>query len=323
MKGMLLFVLFCAATISASAQFTIPYRPKQAQAITAVKNRAAQDGYTNPELTGIATVKGNFPVGAFTINNKFDLGSETNQANDQDKGKASFWGYLVRSAAKPDSSRGYVVVEVPIFGFQVFDAPAGIDLAALPGNFSQSLPMNGDGSPSWMNTDELVTRLRTNTTYMKYRAERLDSMPDYVALGISKVPTPQFGVGNPLWSMVFTGSNAGDFLSCNVHAITGQVECVTSPTGITEDLADNTLSIAPNPSYGSDAISIAVPADVYSPEARIELFNSLGEKVYSFAMSGAGAGHSVIIPVGQYSAGSYFVRYINGGKALTQILTIE
>ncbi|MES2765893.1 MAG: T9SS type A sorting domain-containing protein [Bacteroidota bacterium] len=321
MKNWFVFILFCMLISSATAQ--TPYTAREAKAIAAIKARASSDGYTNPQLTGVATVKGNYPLGLITINNKFNLGSETNSTNDQDKGKATFWGYLVRSAAKPDSSRAYITVDAGslLGGFVVFDAPAGIDKKTLPGNFSLNLPTNTDGSPSWMNTDEVVTRLRTNNLYQQYRATHADSTPDYVALGMSKAAAGQFPAGEPLWAVVFTGQSTSDFLSCNVHALTGAVECLVAPTSVEENSFKSTFTVSPNPARGS--VSVQIPTELFSPDGTIELFNLLGEKMYSFKMSGAGEGYWVIIPVENYSAGMYFVRYTNGTQALTQALTIE
>jgi hypothetical protein len=320
MKNCVVLLLLCAAMYSASAQ--TPYLPREAKAITAIKNRATTDGYTNPQITGIATVKGNYPVGILTINNKFDLGSETVPASDANKGKAGFWGYLVRSEAKPDSSRAYIAVDGgTIFGFFVFDAPAGIDLKTLPGNFSLNLPTNTDGSPAWINTDELVNRLRTNSLYMNYRQTRPDSTPDYVALGMSKLPTPTFPAGEPLWTLVFTGQASSDFLSCSVHALTGQIECVNSATSVNDNSFKNTFAISPNPARNS--VSVAIPSEIYSPDGTIEVFNMIGEKLFSFKMSGAGEEYSIVIPIEQYPSGMYFVRYSNSTQVSTQALTIE
>jgi hypothetical protein len=320
MKNCVALLFFLAAFCTASAQ--TPYTPRENGAITAIKNRAASDGYTNPQLTGVATVKGNYPVGIFTLNNKFDVGSETVPANDQNKGKAGFWGYLVRSEAKPDSARAYIAVDGgTIFGYIVFDAPAGIDLAALPGNFSMNLPTNGDGSPAWMNTPEFVDRLRTNSTYMSYRQSHQDSTPDYVALGMSKLATPTFPAGTPLWTVTFTGDTPSDFMSCSVHALTGEVECVMAPTSVAESAFKNSFAVSPNPARTS--VSVSIPAELYSLSGKIEIFNVLGEKIYSFKMSGIGEDHSVIIPVENYPAGMYFVHYTNGNRSQTQALTIE
>ncbi|HYF03330.1 MAG TPA: T9SS type A sorting domain-containing protein [Patescibacteria group bacterium] len=319
MRYVLILIVLIGSAISVSAQLTTPYTPRTTQALTALRNRAIQDGYTNPQISGIATMKGNFPVGSFTINNSFDLGSET--GNDNDRGKSEFWGYLVRSTAKPDSLKAYVVVQVPILGFQVFDAPAGIDLNSLPGDFSQNLPSNSNGTPAWMNTDSLVLRLRTNSTFQQYRQQRPDASPDYVALGLSKLPTPMFSAGSPLWSVTFTGSSTAEFLSCSVHALDGRVECISGATSVEEFPFKNSLALMPNPARNS--VSISIPLEVYSPDAKIEIFNTLGTKLFTFPMSGVGPDHAIVLPVVNYPTGMYFIRCTSGAKILTEALIIE
>ena len=153
-----------------------------------------------------------------------------------DDGKAPLWAYVFRS--KQEDRIGTVVV-FRLFGYQAFllgDTPFPIPQAL------QTIETKGEYS----NSSKMAEKLKTNSTFQKYRTDIPKATPSLVILGQllgQGVPLPNgFPLKAPIWTITYTGQ--GDSaMTCFVASETGLTFCLrNNRTGVEEGANRSTNS---------------------------------------------------------------------------------
>lgn len=109
------------------------------------------------------------------------------------------------------------------------------------------------------------------------------------------------------------GANFGETHFSQFHAV--------SATDILTPGTKSSMKVYPNPTRGIVHIDLGIESE---NEGILEIFNALGEKVYTRNLSkSAASGNSIEIPTGSFESGVYLIRFQTGNKDFKQRLIIK
>ncbi len=270
-----LIVLAVVGALPVAAQQLELFTARQGS--SAALRWAQQGGFSDAVLVGVfyaGVIPGN--VG---LSPRFDL----------ETGKANYWGYALRSAAR-DTVLFAVVIRVPFLGFQVFP------IAGFPG-----LPVSEPLPEWWMDSDTLVFLLRTEQTFGEFRRRYPDSLPDFITLGMGLLP----GMPGllPLWTMTFLGSpeDPAAAMTCTAwRDAQGQYgsQCVGGPSAVWEPAAEE-VRLFPQPAHRWVTLEVAPP--LCDRLSQVWLEDMLGRRVQGWAWTGCRQHFHLQCTAGLYS----------------------
>lgn len=236
---------------------------------------------------------------------------------DLNTGKSSAWIYVFYSPST-SQNRMVGVVSLGFLGYLAF----GLGQLPLPIPGSQNVV---DMTKTYSNSDKMMTKLKTDTAFTRYRTQ-FPTMPptlvflgDFIANDSLKLPGG-FPISEQMWTTNFVGGGDSS-MTCLVSTQTGATFCqrIAAPTLGTHDIpvtpAYANMFISPNPSNGSTRVSIVLPAAVSPAQGvTVALFNAGGARVMdlteSFVMNDF---HAVDFSTVSLPSGTYFCRIAGPG----------
>lgn len=260
----LLLLLLLGSTQRSSAQFTFT----ALEGISVARAMAVDSLGSDIDLVMIATL-GELELQGFTLS--FDL----------EAGTAMAWIYSFRSDTSSDL---FSVAVVRLFGFQAFSTGAlPIPATAL----LQPVTTSGD----YADSDQMVTRLHADQTYVRYMADLPGSLPSFITLGEllpDELPLPaEFPLAQALWAVSFSGE--GDSaMTCFVGTESGTTFCLRQPEFLSvnekyrEKGSRRLAGTGPNPVEEVLTISIDGRGASRGSRVQLRLYNSLGQEVAEF-----------------------------------------
>ncbi|MBS1911923.1 MAG: T9SS type A sorting domain-containing protein [Bacteroidetes bacterium] len=245
-------ILPAIALVAASAargQFLTPFTAKAG--IPTAASKARDSVGTDAQLAFIATF-GHLSQSGLTL--EFNL----------DNGDADGWGYTFFSPSQSKSAT-LGVVKLPVLGFQTQSLGSGLP---VPSQLNLAL----DTAGAYSNSDQMIARLKQDTTFSRYRTELPNAKPQFITFGqlftADSVNLPNgFPLDQPTWTMLFTGGGDSS-MTCFVASKTGEHFCrrVTLPSsGVSADgraAGTAALDVLPNPTTGRARIDITLPSGV-------------------------------------------------------------
>lgn len=258
------------------------------EGINPTKGQAETDGMNNPQLVGIGTLTGEFEGVPVAL--EFDL----------DKGVSTVWAYMYRSG---DSLKAYGSIKL----FVHF--PQEIPVENLPVPNIPEIPI----PEGCINSNELMNVLNQDVEFKAFRDMNSDIQLNLLALGINELD-PLFEINKPYWTGVFSSQQGGS-MTCFVHALTKESTCF-SLTSV-EDNINVDITIRPNPV--KDKLYIDLPSDISGVNVNIELYDNIGNIVYSNISIIA---PSIILDTKSFADGTYFLRIYSGKASYTSPLII-
>jgi hypothetical protein len=259
----------------------------------ATARKSADSSITGPKLVGVLTlgdttsmVELPLPIEFFDITN----------------GKSQGWIYFFKGPSKKTTADTVVGIAV-VKAFNLIFQPIAFDLSTfgpISAFFNAPLP------DTWVNSDEMATKIRNDATYKAFAAKNPTVKPLLVPLTVSFL-AQFFPTGTPLWQITFGGSplggGSGPTLACEVHAVTGEVKCESIATSAEEQGdAGNVLHISPNPA--ANVIHVAVPEAMRGGKVSVVIVNSIGQTAFSTTVE-TSAADIISIPVSHLSSGAY------------------
>jgi hypothetical protein len=230
---------------------------------------------------------------------------------DLSNGKSNTWAYVYRSESQNRTTVVVVVKLLIIFqGFSLGDIPFQIP------TLGSSLVTTG----AYANSDTFVERLKTDSTYNKYRSDLPGALPDLISLGElipgDSITLPGgFPLTEPTWSITWIG--AGDSsMTCFVTAETGQVICRRRSVSISSVATNSSnirgtanLIVQPNPATQMVRVTIDLPQGVRASDGiGLVLYDEAGRQVLNLTDRLAGNGSGVItFDAGNLPSGTYYI----------------
>lgn len=283
------FVLFFfIGTNNMFSQFT---QFKAKAGLQTALNQAKID-LKDPELYFLGTQAGTIKA-TVTIDNVFDIS----------KGVATVWAYMFRSISKPDSQKFYGVA----FALGSYIAQS-IDPTLLNGKLPFT-PVDALASQTWFDSDILAQDITKNADYQAFLIKYNDAKLQLAGLAIEP------GVNIIYWIANISGAKSS--MNCKVNTTTGETVCI-DVTPVT-DPVQSVFEIYPNPATSSAVISI--PSD--NNTFRIELYNTLGEKLTSISSDAIPQTNQVMLDLNSFADGLYYINYISGGINSVKPLIIK
>ncbi len=288
----ILFVLF-SVTLCYSQNF------KAKEGLNTARNSS---GITNPELLLCAAVNGT--VQGSPVPLVFDINS----------GVANAWVYYFRSGDDNNIKKmmicyklfnNYVANEIPVT--QILD----------------SLPFNPAGSLNdiqWIDSDVMANNLKNYQDYKDYLNAHSDATISLVTLSFNG-DYPYIPIGSAYWIAKIDATNSSS-LFCAVNAINGDVICFDESTAVEDnEHSNNQINIFPNPS--KENLFISLPEGITSFSKELQIFDSEGRLIYSFAVKPVDGVNLISIPVKLFSAGNYILRITTTNGLLNGKFIIE
>src|SRR3989339_678662 len=158
-----------------------------------------------------------------------------------------------------------------------------------------------------------------NEFYLDFINNHSNSSVSYVYL-----MKPDHDPGKPdntYWLIMINASDTS--LGCFVNALTGEVMCQEIPISSVEEneIGNYELSIYPNPA--KDNLFITLPDRLSTINNELQIFDSEGKLIYSFAVKPVDGVNLISIPVKLFSAGHYFVNITSAKGILSGKFIIE
>jgi hypothetical protein len=317
----LIITLFSLSVISYSQPF------KASEAIQAVLTRAGNDTIANAKIVNIITIGDTTGFGAIARQQPA-LGAllafvkinfnETNGTNQ-------LWVYRLSGKKGSDTTHSATYVVVKLFN-QYNIIP--FDISSLLNGFDFPVTISGL-SANFSDSDSLAKKVTRNAAFKQYRAKHPASKFILAAIGMNdtarSLGTLVLPVG-PVWTAsigtggLFSNDSLNPPLNCFVPAGIPDAEAfcfADEPSSVDEELLKNAgVLLYPNPA--NDAITVNVSPELYSPQAKIEVYSMLGNLLLSYDEKMLAEGVGVIVPTSSLPNGSYFVSYrgANGIKRL-------
>ncbi len=227
--------LFFGLTAEAQLNFN-PFLAKDGYSV-AVK-KAEELGFTNPSLIIVGSTTGDYQVGTFKINLKFDL----------DSGKATLWAFMFVSTNKPDSIKGIAIISSP---FPLGDKFLAVEITPEQ---LKNFPVPGKtpiSTDKWINSDAMMNALNKDVNYNSFKSSCDSMRVKMIGLGIySDYPLPD--KTRPYWSGLFGNDKTEHYFF--VDAQTGEVVDPKTMGIVADNSENNNLSVYPNPT--SEMITI-------------------------------------------------------------------
>ena len=164
----------------------------------------ATSSLTNPEFLLVGTGNGN--TGALPISPEFNF----------DTGEAMIWFYIFQESDQ-SSYKAYIVVEIPIIGFQVTEIPFDQIIPMLP-----MQPKGKVESDAWVDSDVMITTFKQESKVQEYL--NTYPVPSMYFIGMFTIAENQIVPdNNTYWSLILKDEQLP--LSCAMDAYTKEVWC--------------------------------------------------------------------------------------------------
>ncbi len=287
MKRTILVVLWLFLLLNMQLMAQLTRATKAKEGIDKAVEIAKDSGYTDPELLGIGTSPGDYDMGGFQIEIKYDYKT----------GKADGWAYMLR-AADDTSKRMAVAVSKTFLGtYLAFGVPFDM-LGDLPSFTSKKIDID-----NIMDSDEMADYLNKNQKFNDYIKANKDAKLEVVGC-FKNSSNPVFELGEIYWMLNLR--NEGKIMICAVHAETGETQCnsLTSVAEIPDDLYEN--QVYPNPADGF--IKLKLTEEVFNQELEISVYDLNGSRILHYdSIYEISEGEFLNIPVKNLSAGYYYL----------------
>jgi len=297
-----------AGTERATAQ-AYPFKEGIAAATKKAQDTLAQDAI----LVGAGTV-GDMEFSGIQLT--FDLQT----------GNATVWVYLFYSPSLQKT--------MPIAVIKLFVIYQAMGIGEIPLPIPDGLTKAMDMAGQYLNSNQMVKRLETDTAYQRFRSELPGAKPSFLSVAelgdFGDLPN-DFPLTQPIWSVVFSGENDST-MTCFVGANTGSAFCrrISQPTtavpGSGIPGSDMSLTVLPNPAHGSLSVGVRLPDGKSLPtDARMGLYNLRGEQVLDLSPVLAGSnGLPMTFPTSALPSGNYYVRlHGQGVQPMTIPVAVE
>ncbi|OGU18087.1 MAG: hypothetical protein A2X61_02985 [Ignavibacteria bacterium GWB2_35_12] len=260
-------------------------------------------GISNPELLMCAAMNGTIAGSPISLEFNINIGV------------ANAWLYFFRSADDHNTKKSVAVsrqmnifIPIPLPNNQYFDS--------LDNEFDLAFSLN---DVPWMDSDSIIVYLRNYQVYLDFINNHSNSSVSYVYL-----MKPDHDPGKPdntYWLIMINASDTS--LGCFVNALTGEVMCQEIPISSVEEneIGNYELSIYPNPA--KDNLFITLPDRLSTINNELQIFDSEGKLIYSFAVKPVDGVNLISIPVKLFSAGHYFVNITSAKGILSGKFIIE
>lgn len=285
-------VLLLGSALSLCAQLTVPFTAKDGYEAASKQNK----NFTDVTFKGSGIVSYKYDAGILTLNVGLNLGN----------GMSEVWGYLF-TAKTPDGKDTSLLhlMYKPIIG-EIAPLPIPVDVP-LPEEFFQSANL-GD---TWLNSNAVVDRLKTNATFQDYRQKNPDSLYAQYSF-VFNAPLEQ----QPQWMVTMTGEGYPS-LACFVNAITGDVLCTGLPTGVREEMTASLRSGKVWPLPARDELYISIDNSSVGSGGTFTLYNEAGLKLREYPAVVALADSPAILSLEGLQNGLYLLRYNAAQTTLT------
>jgi hypothetical protein len=299
--------LFTLLPVLAAAQsLTPPYLPRQCEADAL---RIARDSMPDARVISIATFAASIPIGPVEVSIGF---------SPRD-GRSGLWIYLLYSESL-DSLK--VVPMTRLFSCSDVSALLPFDLNDVSPELESTAPIPAN----YLQGQDLINRLASNSTFAAYRVAFPDSIPSFAALTIvpeipenPDEPSP-FPPGSPVWFIVFTGATGPENMTCAVHAIDGTVECFGAPSSVNEAAHAGTPSVGVMPNPATDRAMIMLPDQWMGKRVDVVVVDATGRQVSSF--STIAAVPTLLLPTHHLSNGAYSISLTSGNEVARTMLSV-
>jgi hypothetical protein len=191
------FAFFTA--IDSNAQMN-PFTAKDGYSAALTK---AEGSLTSPELLLIMT--GSADQGQIPISPDFDF----------ETGEAMLWIYVFQESDQ-SAFRAYVVVKIPVIGFQATEIPFDQIVPMLPVQPKGKVP-NDD----WVDSDEMMEEFLTESNVQEYLAD--GNVPEIYFIGLFNIAENPLLPNDTYWAMTLMDNNLP--LTCALNAYTKEVSC--------------------------------------------------------------------------------------------------
>jgi len=269
------------------------YSPIKAKAGIPTALDSVKKYIKDPELFFLGTETGNFKAGSFTIPNTFDI----------TKGTAVVWVYMYRSISKPDSVKFFGVV----FALGTYIG-GSVDPSMLNGKLPFT-PVDAIANQTWIDSDVMSLDITNNNDYKAYLLKYSDTKLQLAGLAVDP------NLKGIYWVVKFSSKDG--YLNCSTNVATGETVCM-SETPVIDPLTSEFM-IYPNPVSSMAVISIPTVHNNY----RIELYNTLGEKLISVNAEENSNSSRMILDLSGFTDGVYFLNYISNGINLVKPIIIK
>jgi hypothetical protein len=192
-------ILLLIAAIESNAQMN-PFTAKDGFSAALSK---AESSLTSPELLLIMT--GSADQGQIPISPDFDF----------ETGEAMLWIYVFQEADQ-SAFRAYVVVKIPVIGFQATEIPFDQIAPMLPVQPKGKVP-NDD----WVDSDEMLDAFLTESKVQDYLAD--GNVPEVYFIGLFNIAENPLLPNDTYWAMTLMDNNLP--LTCALNAYTKEVSC--------------------------------------------------------------------------------------------------
>jgi hypothetical protein len=263
MKKNIIFITISFLLIFDLAFAQLEFKPLLAKdGYSLAVKKAEEAGFTNPLLIIIGSTTGDYQVGSFKINLKFD----------DETGKATLWAYIFVSMAKPDSVKAIAVISSPFPLGEKYLAvevtPDQLKNFPIPGN----IPILTD---KWIDSGEMMGMLNNDKGFKEFRKSCNSMRLKMIGLGIYEdKPIPD--KSKPYWGALFGNDNIENHYF--VDALNGKVIDTKTLGNNNYNIEFRGISLFPNPAV--ERINIAAGFEINN-NYTIVLFNNLGTRINS------------------------------------------
>lgn len=283
--------LLLGSAVSLFSQLTVPFTAKDGYEPASKQNK----NFTDVTFKGTGIVAYKYDAGILTLNVGLNL----------DNGTSDVWGYLftAKTAAGKDTSLLHLMYK-PIIG-GIAPLPIPVDVP-LPDEFFQSENLDD----TWLNSNAVVDRLKTNATFQAYRQKNPDSLYAQYSF-VFKIPEEQ----QPQWMVTMTGEGYPS-LTCFVNAVTGNVLCAEMPTGVREEMTTSLHRGKIWPLPAREELYVSIDDKSVGSDGTFTLYNEAGLKLRSYSDISLAASPAVL-PLEGLPNGFYLLRYSTAQTTLT------
>jgi hypothetical protein len=283
-------VLLLGSALSLFSQLTVPFTAKDGYEPASKQNQ----NFTDVTFKGAGIVAYKYDAGILTLNVGMNLNN----------GTSDVWAYLftAKTAGGRDTTLLHLMYKPIIGGIAPLPIPVDVPL-------SDEFLQSGTLGTTWLNSNTVADRLKTNATFQAYRQKNPDSL--YAQYAFVFTPPSE----ESQWMVTVTGIDYPS-LTCFVNATTGEVFCTGLPTGVREDMTASLHRGKVWPLPARDELYITVDDQVVQPDGVFTLYNEAGLKVRDY--SDISLTHSpAALPLEGLSNGFYLLRYSTTRTTLT------
>ncbi|MFA5511381.1 MAG: T9SS type A sorting domain-containing protein [Candidatus Kapaibacterium sp.] len=281
----ILAILFLFFSISAQSQLVTHFKAKAAFD-TAEEYMRVEQGFSEPKLQFIGTLKQTFQFGMLEIPIDFDI----------ENGTATGWLFFFCDIQDIDKSSGVFIVKPIVGDFLTFPMP-NFGMDSIEFELDENVFV---GDFEWMDSDVMVSKLLEQSDFAHFYNENKPMDMTFVALFAGVNQSDDLLV-EPYWAIrVSSGDEAR---ACLVQAENGYVECGIESSVDTQN-SQFISDIYPNPAY--DELTIAIDSE-YDFQQEAVIYDIFGVIVRRIQLN-VGNNH---ININDLTAGFYTVRVNN------------